>query len=121
MTELRIVGHAMWRELYSRRKAFLITTAITVFVVLGGVALAGRAATSNAAGDGVSVGVLGAAPTELEAEVRIRLAPDTRLEVVTFTDRGEGEAALRHRQRRLGCDANHPPHVGGGGSRSDRG
>jgi ABC-2 type transport system permease protein len=95
MSELRIVLHVMWRELYSRRKAFLVSTAITVSVVVGGVALAGRAASSSAADPGVAIGVLPGVPVELETQIRVRLAPDTPLQMVSFTNSTDGEAALR--------------------------
>ncbi len=94
MNELRIVTQAVWREVYSRRKAFLVSTSLILAVVLAGLYAGGRAAES-AATAGVAVGVLEGAPPGLEEVIRTRLAPETELQLVSFPGRGEGEQALR--------------------------
>ncbi len=94
MSELRILRHAVWREIYSRRKTFLISTSIILVLVLAGLYAAGRAADAGGT-DRVTVGVLEPAPDGLEAAIRKRLDPATDLAVITFPSRAEGEQALR--------------------------
>lgn len=94
MSELRILRHAVWREIYSRRKAFLVSTSIILLVVLAGLYAAGRAADAGGA-DRVTVGVLEPAPAGLEGAIRKRLDPATELAVVAFPSRAEGEQSLR--------------------------
>lgn len=95
MNESRILRSAIWRELYSRRKAFLVSTSLIVSVVLAGIILAGRATATSAENTLVAVGVLPVAPLELEDEIRVRLQPDLYVELVAFTAVNEAEAALR--------------------------
>jgi ABC-2 type transport system permease protein len=94
VSELRILRHAVWREIYSRRKTFLISTSMILVLVLAGLYAAGRAADAGGT-DRVTVGVLEPAPDGLEAAIRKRLDPATDLAVVTFPSRAEGEQALR--------------------------
>lgn len=94
MSEWRLVRSAVWREVYSRRKAFVITSALALVVVLGGISAAALVAGNNEP-FGVEVGVVGGPTDDLEDEIAKRLDPSTDLQVISFQSPSAGESALR--------------------------
>lgn len=94
MTEVRIIAEAVWREVYSRRKAFVVSTALILTVVLAGLYVGGRAIESGGSMR-VAVGALAEPPAGLEEAIRERLDPETDFQLVVFGSVAEGEQALR--------------------------
>lgn len=95
MSEARLLRIAVWREIYSRRKAFAITTAIALIIVVGGLLLASTATTSDGPAS-VGVGTLATGGLEdLEEAIEQRVEPGTRIAVKSFGTRSTGEEALR--------------------------
>ena len=94
MTGLRLVGLAAWREAYSRRKAFLITTAIAVALVTGGL-LAVSVTGSDDGPPSIAVGMVDPTATEtMKSEIPVYLYGDVRVSVASF-ERTEGMDRLR--------------------------
>ncbi len=97
MTGLGLVGLVAWREVYSRRKAFLVTTAIAVTLVVGGL----TAASVTASDDGppaIAVGMVDPAATEaMEAEIPEYVYGDVMVSVESF-GREAGMELLRSGQ-----------------------
>jgi ABC-2 type transport system permease protein len=107
MTALGLIRLAAWREIYSRRKAFLITTAIAVTLVVGGLV----AASITGADDGpptIAVGIVDPdAVQAMEAEIPTYLYGDVMVSVENF-ERVEGMELLRSEQiDALVVDAHH--------------
>jgi ABC-2 type transport system permease protein len=97
MTGLGLVGLAAWREVYSRRKAFLITTAIAVTLVVGGLTAASITATDDEP-PALTVGMVDPAATEaMEAEIPRYLYGEVMVSVGSF-EREEGFDLLRSGQ-----------------------
>lgn len=94
MTETRIIAEAVWREVYSRRKAFIVSTALILTVVLAGLFVGGRAMES-AGTSAIAIGVMEAAPDGLEEGIRARLDSGIDMTLVVFDRRADGEQALR--------------------------
>jgi len=94
MTGLGLVGLAAWREVYSRRKAFLITTAIAVTLVVGGLVAASVAASDDGP-PAISVGVVDPETVEaMESEIPLYLEGEVDISVGSFA-RNEGTGLLR--------------------------
>jgi ABC-2 type transport system permease protein len=97
MTGLGLIGLAAWREVYSRRKAFLITTGIAVTLVVGGLVAASIAATDDGP-PAMTVGLVDPALVEaIEAEIPTFLYGDVLVDVGAF-ERDEGIELLRSGQ-----------------------
>jgi ABC-2 type transport system permease protein len=95
MSEGRLLWVAVWREIYSRRKAFTITTCIALFFVVGGLLLA-SAATSSEGPDSLGVGTLTPeGQDDLEEAIEGRVEPGTQINLETFGTQTAGEDALR--------------------------
>jgi ABC-2 type transport system permease protein len=86
---------AIWREIYSRRKAFFVTTAIALVIVVGGLTIASAAAGSEGSNPSLAVGVVDADSAELKSAIERRLEPGTALEMELYHDEQHGENALR--------------------------
>jgi ABC-2 type transport system permease protein len=84
----------VWREIYSRRKAFIVTTALALVIVVGGLGLAAFVIDADGS-TALVVGVVDRDGAVLEKAIEPRLAPDTELEVEHFNDQVDGEDALR--------------------------
>ena len=94
MTEVRIIAEAVWREVYSRRKAFVVSTALILTVVLAGLYVGGRAIESGGSMR-VAVGALAEPPAGLEEAIRERLDPETDFQLVVFGSVAEGGGSPR--------------------------
>ncbi len=107
MTAIGLIRLAAWREVYSRRKAFSITTAIAVALVVGGLVAASIAATDEESPT-IAVGMVDPAATEaMEAEIPAHLFGDVMVSVGSF-EREEGIELLRSGQLdALVVDAQH--------------
>ncbi len=94
MIGLELLRLAAWREVYSRRKAFLITTAIAVVLVVAGLV----AASTTGADDGpptIAVGVVDRSALEdLERAISERVESEVVVSVGRF-ERPEGMELLR--------------------------
>ncbi|MEA1904165.1 MAG: ABC transporter permease [Actinomycetota bacterium] len=93
MSEWRLVRIAIWREVYSRRKAFLITTALAVVIVVGGLLLA-SIATADDGPPHLAIGVVDQSGVEIEQAMVERMDPEATLGVEVF-ELEEGKDALR--------------------------
>jgi ABC-2 type transport system permease protein len=94
MSDLRILGSAVWRELYSRRKAYLVSTGLLLALIVGGM-LAVATTIDGDATPTVAVGVLDGPVDRLEAEIVRRVEPEAVADVRSADDRGAAEDALR--------------------------
>lgn len=98
MSEWRVLRVAIWREIYSRRKGFAISTALVLFVVIGGLFIGSLAlrkdssATTTVAVLDADADALGHAISQAIAE---RQVDDTAIEVTVATNRTASEADLR--------------------------
>lgn len=93
MSELHLLRIAVWREVYSRRKAFAISTASLLVLVVGGLWAA-----SLAVDDGpptVTIGVVGEVWDDLAADVAGRLGGAIEVDATGVRTRSEGEDLLR--------------------------
>ena len=94
MTGWNLIRLAVWREVFSRRKAFLVTTAIAVALVVGGLV----AASITSSGEGpprIAVGVVDAGVVAaMEAEIPVHLDGEVTVSVTRF-ERNEGMELLR--------------------------
>lgn len=107
MTGWNLIRLAAWREVFSRRKAFLITTAIAVALVVGGLV----AASITGSDDGtpaIAVGMVDpGAVRAMEAEIPRYLYGEVMVSVESF-ERDEGIELLRSSQiDALVVDAHH--------------
>ena len=97
MSGWNLIRLAAWREVFSRRKAFLITTGIAVALVVGGLV----AASIASAGDGppaIAVGVVDPAVADaMEAEIPVYLDGEVMVSVANI-ERDEGMELLRSEQ-----------------------
>ncbi len=94
MTGLGLVRMAAWREVYSRRKAFLITTALAVTLVVGGLIVAAVTG-SNDGPPAIAVGVVDRAAVEpIETEIPVHVYGEVMVSVAGF-EREEGMVLLR--------------------------
>lgn len=94
MTELRILKSAIWRELYSRRKAYLVSTALLLTLVVGGMAAVATTIDGDATPT-LAVGVLDGPVDRLEAEILRRVEADALVDVRPVEDREAAEDELR--------------------------
>lgn len=95
MSEGRLLWVAVWREIYSRRKTFAITTGIALLFVVGGLLLA-SAATSSEGPASLGVGTLTSeGQDDLEEAIARRVEEGTRITLETFATQAAGEDALR--------------------------
>lgn len=94
MSEWRLLQVAIWRELYSRRKAFLITTAIAMVIVVGGLVTV-SIATADSGPPTLAVGVVDQDGVELEAAIEQRLDPEVTLAMERHDSYQTGEDAVR--------------------------
>jgi ABC-2 type transport system permease protein len=94
MTTLGLIRLAAWREVYSRRKAFIITTGIAVVIVVGGLVAASIAGTDDGP-PRIAVGVVDTGAVDaMEEAVAERVDPEVVVSVGRF-DRTEGTELLR--------------------------
>ena len=94
MTTLGLIRLAAWREVYSRRKAFLITTGIAVVIVVGGL-VAASIAGSDDGPPRIAVGMVDTGPVDaMEEAIAERVEPQVIVSVGRF-DRTEGMELLR--------------------------
>ncbi len=95
MTDGAILRVAIWREIYSRRKAYLVSTAMILVLVVGGIAVAALVTDADEEGvDRVAVGVL-EPDAVLAARLRAGADEGIAVQVVRYADRTQGEEALR--------------------------
>lgn len=94
MTTLGLIRLAAWREVYSRRKAFIITTGIAVVIVVGGLVAASIAGTDDGP-PRIAVGVVDTGAVDaMEEAIAERVDPEVVVSVGRF-DRTEGTELLR--------------------------
>lgn len=94
MTTLGLIRLAAWREVYSRRKAFLITTGIAVVIVVGGLVAASIAGTDDGP-PRIAVGVVDTGAVDaMEEAIAERVDPEVAVSIGRF-DRTEGMELLR--------------------------
>jgi len=93
MTEPRLVRIIVWREIYSRRKAFMITTVLLLGLVVGGLAIAGLASSTEET-PVISVGAVDVDTAILQQEIMQNLDPETVLNIDVY-EIDAGMAALR--------------------------
>ncbi len=97
MSSWHLIRLAAWREVFSRRKAFLITTAIAVSLVVGGLVAASIAGSEDGPPT-MTVGVVDPTATEaMEAEIPVYLDGEVTVSVERF-ERNEGMELLRSDQ-----------------------
>jgi ABC-2 type transport system permease protein len=94
VSEWRLLRLAIWRELYSRRRGYLITTAIALTLVVGALVIVGITGQDDGPPT-IGVGVVGETGTELKTAIEKRLEPGAMVEIAVFASRPSGEAALR--------------------------
>lgn len=95
MSATGLLRIALWREIYSRRKAFTITTGIALVIVVGGLLLA-SAATASDGPASLSIGTLESGEQDdLVEAIEKRVEPGTQVTLESYMTRTEGEEALR--------------------------
>ncbi len=92
MSETRLVGVAIWRELHARKKAFLISTAIAATVVIAG--LVTLALVIGEEPPRPVVGTLIEDTTRIGDEIGRQLGPEVGFEMAWFEGQREAEEAL---------------------------
>ena len=94
MNEWRLIRIAVWREIYSRRIAFLVTTALALTVIVGGLGVAAILIDESEPST-LAVGLIDGADAGLESAIEQRLEPDIDLQMVRFDGQLDGEESLR--------------------------
>lgn len=94
MREWRILRVAVWREIFSRRKGFAVSTGLVLFVVVGGLFIASVALRSDGSTD-ATVAVVEGDTLALRQALDERNETELRIDVVAARDRIATEEQLR--------------------------
>lgn len=94
MKESRLLRIAIWREIYSRRKAFAVTTVVALALVVGGLGFLAFILDDDGPTT-VTVGLIGGGSGDLRLAMEDRIEAGVSLELVSYDDRSIGEQALR--------------------------